>query len=232
MRDLYFFVTITRRGDSAEFLDFFARRGIAGTYSTLCRGTARQKTLDLLGLEQTEKAAHFAMIPREKLPGILKGLSRELYIDMPDRGIALAIPVQSLGGRMAMAYFMGDQECISKEEKEMEPRYELIVAIAEKGYTDMVMDAARAAGATGGTILHTKGTGSNNAEQFFGVSISDEKEMVWIVAPTESKKAIMKSIMQQSGMHTKARALVFSLPVTHTAGFQWLEEDSNDEQTE
>ena len=37
-------------------------------------------------------------------------------------------------------------------------RYELIIAIANEGSTDLVMNAARAAGARGGTVLHGKGT--------------------------------------------------------------------------
>ena len=62
---------------------------------------------------------------------------------------------------------------------------------------------------------------SKNAEKFFGVSIAAEKEIVLIVAAAQSKTAIMKAVMQGAGMHTKAHALAFSLPVSETAGFQW-----------
>ena len=97
---------------------------------------------------------------------------------------------------------------------------ELIVAIYEKGYTDMVMDAAREAGAAGGTTIRAKGTGAG-AQKFFGLSLAEEKEIVLIVSSTENKKEIMKAIMQKAGIDTKAHALVFSLPVTETAGFRF-----------
>ena len=104
----------------------------------------------------------------------------------------------------------------------MQSEHELIVAIYEKGYTDLVMDAAREAGARGGTTIRAKGTGAG-AEKFFGISLAEEKEIVFIVSNGEKKKEIMKAIMQKAGVDTKAHALVFSLPVSETAGFRFAD---------
>ena len=41
---------------------------------------------------------------------------------------------------------------------------------------------------------------------------------------TQSKNAIMKSIMNEAGIHTETRAIVFSLPVTDTAGMRLIDE--------
>jgi hypothetical protein len=85
------------------------------------------------------------------------------------------------------------------------------------------MDAARAAGARGGTVLHGKGTGSKDAEKFFSVSIASEKEVILIVAKSSEKAAIMQSIVQGAGVGTEAGAVVLSLPVTAVAGFGMLD---------
>ena len=105
-------------------------------------------------------------------------------------------------------------------------RYELLVVIADQGYTDMIMDAARAADAPGGTVIHAKGTGTEQAERFLGVSIAAEKEMIFMVTRREGKNAIMRAIMDKAGLASKARAIVFSLPVTETAGMRLLEEET------
>ena len=107
----------------------------------------------------------------------------------------------------------------------MDSKYELIITICSGGHTDTVMDAARAAGAAGDTVIHAKGTGAISAKKFFGLSIAAEKEMVFIVAKTDSKKDIMRAILQNAGADTDANALVFSLPVNDTAGFKLMEED-------
>lgn len=102
-------------------------------------------------------------------------------------------------------------------------KYELIVVIANHGYSEEVMAAARAQGAGGGTVIHAKGTGLEKAEKFLGVSIADEKEIIYIVAKSEMKNAIMKSIMDNAGLESKAKAVVFSIPVSDTAGLRLQE---------
>jgi len=102
--------------------------------------------------------------------------------------------------------------------------HELIVVIAEQGYTNLIMDAARGAGAYGGTVIHAKGTGKEAAEKFMGVSLALEKEIIYIVTKTEQKSAIMSAIMKEAGLDSKAKAITFSLPVTDTAGLRLIED--------
>lgn len=97
------------------------------------------------------------------------------------------------------------------------------MAIANEGYTDMVMDAARDAGARGGTVLHGKGTGKKDEEKFLKVSIASEKEVILIVAHAREKAEIMKAIINKAGIGTEAGAVVLSLPVTAVAGFGMLD---------
>ena len=103
--------------------------------------------------------------------------------------------------------------------------YELILAIANEGRTDMVMNAARSAGATGGTVLHGKGTGREEEAKFYNVSIAQEKEVIMIVARTEQKSAIMQAILRKAGPDSEAGTIVFSLPVSEVAGFGMFDEE-------
>ena len=107
--------------------------------------------------------------------------------------------------------------------------YELLVAIANLGYIDTVMDAARSAKAGGGTVIHAKGTGMEHAKKYLGVSLVEEKEVILIVTKSREKNQIMKAIMEQAGLDSKERTIVFSLPVTSVAGIRMLEEDIQDD---
>ena len=95
----------------------------------------------------------------------------------------------------------------------------LIIAVANEGRTDTVMNAARAAGAAGGTVIHGKGTASEEAAHFFNISIASEKEMIFIVSKKEQKTQIMRSVLEKAGPGTEAGAVLFSLPVTSVEGF-------------
>ena len=101
---------------------------------------------------------------------------------------------------------------------------ELIIAIANVGHTDDVMNAARAAGARGGTVIHAKGTGINDVQKFMSVSIADEKEIILIVSPAAVKSEIMSSRLKKAGPDTESGAIVFSLPISEAAGFAVLNE--------
>lgn len=226
MNGFYLLLTIVRRSDSAEYEEFYKRNNISVTYSTNCNGTAHAKTLALLGIEKNEKTMLLSFVSESILNQTLKGLTVDMKIDLPDRGIAVAIPFSGIGGAKALEYLSAGQmqneeaDNHDKEERNMQTSQELILAIYEKGYTDLVMDAAREAGAAGGTTIKAKGTGAG-AQKFFGLSLAEEKEIVLIVSSSEKKKDIMKSIMLNAGIESKAHALVFSLPVTDTAGFRF-----------
>ena len=101
----------------------------------------------------------------------------------------------------------------------MEKRsHELIFCIVNNGFTDLVMDAARKAGARGGTIFHGRGTGSPEMQKFFGISVSPEKEIVIILAETSIKDGILKAINKAAGLETKGQGIAFTLPVSDVVG--------------
>ena len=142
-----------------------------------------------------------------------------MYIDMPDTGISFIIPMSSIGGKRELAFLISGQDYQKGEESVMkDTTMELLVVVSNQGHNDLVMDAARAAGAYGGTVIHARGTGMNQAELFFGVSLASEKDMTFIVTKKSQRNAIMSAIMKNAGMDTPAQSIVFSLPVTDVAG--------------
>ncbi|MBO5203080.1 MAG: P-II family nitrogen regulator [Clostridia bacterium] len=225
MKDLFLLLTIVRRKDSAEYEEFYCNEGVSVVYNLPCNGTAHAKTLSILGIERTEKSMLLSTVTGDTLKKLKNHLTVNMKIDLPDRGVAVAVPLSGIGGSRTLEYFTSGQNMSEEQQTEdnnMQSSHELIVAIYEKGYTDMVMDAAREAGAGGGTTINAKGTGAG-AEKFLGLSLAEEKEMVFIVSSVEKKKDIMKAIMQKAGIDSKAHAVVFSLPVSDTAGFRFAD---------
>jgi len=222
MQKMYLVLTVTNREDETEFTNFFSSKEIPIVYSTPCHGTAKKSILDLFGVEESLKTAHYTIVTENKKAELLNGLTREMAIDLPNRGIAVCIPLTSIGSRHALEAFADrhQNDEIKHEVKDMtQCETELIIAICESGHTEKVMEAAREAGAAGGTVIHAKGTGAKYAK-FFGLTLADEKEMIYIVSSKENKKNIMTSIIQGAGPHTDAHAVVFSLPVSDTAGLR------------
>ena len=182
------------------------------------KGTAIRSMLDLLGIESNLKRIMLSVANEEKTREFITRQKRQLHIGVPGHGIVIAVPVKSIGGGKTVAYLRGE-DGTAKYTPSLNYAYELIVVIANEGRTDTVMNAARAAGARGGTVLHGKGTGSEAAMKFLNISIADEKEVILIVAPTAEKTAIMSEILKKAGPDTDAKAIAFSLPTSAVAGF-------------
>ena len=224
MQNLYLFITITKKADSKEFTDFFLRHKVAPIYSTLCRGATTSQTLSLLGLEQSEKVLMQSIVTTAKMYELKAGLTREMSLDLPDRGIALAVPLTSIASKRIFEHIISEQNNDIPENfviPERKIEMELIIAICLKGNSDNIMKVAREAGATGGTVVKAKGTASES-DMFFGMAISDEKEILYIVSRREKKSDIMKAIASYTNEHG-THPLAFSLPVSETAGFRLLE---------
>ncbi len=188
---------------------------LPATVVLMGHGTAKPGMLDILGIESTEKRVVFAIANNEQTKQLIEQQKEKLYIGVPGHGVVVAVPVKSIGGGNTLAYLNGEKG----KKPEFNYEYELVIAIANEGTTDMVMDAARAAGARGGTVLHGKGTGGVTESKFLNVSIAQEKEVILIVAKTREKSAIMKAILEKAGPGSEAGAIVFSLPTSEIAGF-------------
>ncbi len=229
MSTLYMMATISDRNQTRRFLAFYKEHGITMTLITFGRGTTSSDILDSFGLEAAEKAILFAFVTDSEWKQIKNGLQKQMKIDIPGSGIAFIVPISSIGGKKQLQFLTEGREFKKGEESTLkDTTYELLVVIANQGYTDMIMDAARGANAAGGTVIHAKGTGTEQAERFLGVSIAAEKEMIFMVTKREGKNAIMRAIIDKAGLKSKAGSIIFSLPVTETAGMRLIEEGLDD----
>lgn len=99
-----------------------------------------------------------------------------------------------------------------------EKTYEMIFCIINAGYSETVMDAAREAGARGGTVIRARGTAGKEAEEIFKIIVHPDKEVIMILVPKDIKDAVLEAIYKSAGMSTAGQGIAFSLPVNKTVG--------------
>ena len=100
-------------------------------------------------------------------------------------------------------------------------KFELVIALVNTGFTELVMDAAREAGAHGGTVVHARGTGNKEMEKRFGVVVTPDKEMVLILVNKKISDKVLEAIYKQAGLQTKGQGIAFSLPVSDVVGLKF-----------
>ena len=207
MDGLTMVITVTDRERTETAINLFRENNVFTTDIVLGQGTASRETLDYLYLNPSEKAIVFGVVTGAGLLPLLKAFKRKMFIDVPGNGIVAVVPLNTIGGRRSLEYMLDGQAVDttqrSQEEAERMERmsvktdHELIFVIANEGYSDLIMDAARGAGAAGGTVIKAKGTGAEYTEKFFGFSIASEKEIHLLVTPAQGRNNIMKAFFEK-----------------------------------
>lgn len=186
-------------------------------------GTASREMMDMLGLDSGEKSLLLTMMPKADADDLLVHLRRELRLGLSGSGIVFTVPMSGANKRVLQ---MVQQLCEEKPRAEIrrkvmqENEYQIIVALVNQGYSEEVMAAARPAGAAGGTVLHSRRVGAEEALSQWGFSLQEEKEAVMILTRAESKLAIMQAICDSCGLQSEAQGIVLSLPVDRVVGLE------------
>ena len=96
--------------------------------------------------------------------------------------------------------------------------YEMIFCIINSGFSETVMDAAREAGARGGTVVRARGTAGKEAEELFKITVHPDKEVLMILVPRDIKDKVLSAIYKSAGMDTAGQGIAFSVAVNRTVG--------------
>ena len=95
-------------------------------------------------------------------------------------------------------------------------KFQLLICIVNAGFSQNVMEAARSAGARGGSIIRGRGSANPEAEEFFNITIQPDKEVILILVTDDIKDAVMTAVFKNSGLSTEGQGIAFSLPVERT----------------
>lgn len=212
MNKLVMMITILKREFSEEAISFLNDCGVSLTLGRYGRGTATSVISDAL-IQDIEKCVLFSFVPYM----MSKKIMQDVLAKCSHAGISFTIPISSVGGKSVYDYLNGENDLEEVKELETKIENELIIAIANRGYTELVMTAAKEAGAAGGTVIHARGTGDEASEKFFGTTLGAEKEMIFIVSDKANKNNIMNAIMEKAGVNSEAKAFTFSIPVIDVA---------------
>ena len=103
---------------------------------------------------------------------------------------------------------------------EKKSNFQMVFCIVNAGFSEEVMDAAREVGATGGTIIHARGTANKAAEETFKIVINPEKDLVILAVHDDIKDAVLKAIYEKAGLGTDGNGVAFSLPINDAVGLK------------
>ena len=186
--------------------------GARGGTLALGQSLAGSRVLQALSLADIQQDVVFTVMGGEG-PAVVAAIKSAAEAD-PKRlsGMAVLLDVPELFIRKSG---QNPPETLSEETRssKMESGYKMITVIVNAGFADDVMAEARKAGATGGTIINARGTGTEEDVKFFGICLVPEKEMLLIVAPAGKVQPIVESVAKVPTLSEPGGGVVFSMNV-------------------
>ena len=208
-------MSIVERGSGGKLVKLYKKNQVFTHIRFEGQGTATSEILDILGLGGSEKDIILSMTTRAAARVLLERLDDELRGAAPGRGIAFAIPLAAVSSLMAA--YIGLKTKLDSEgsgSMDNQQKTSMILVTVNQGYTDVVMETARKAGARGGTIIRGRWAGDESFAESYGITtLQEEKELIFIVVPTDLRNGIMDAVTKNHGLRTEAGAMVSSVGV-------------------
>ncbi|MDL2306730.1 P-II family nitrogen regulator [Desulfovibrio sp. OttesenSCG-928-C06] len=189
-------IGIVGRHNGDHYVDITKAAGARGGTVSHGRSFAGNWLMQALALDDVSQDVVFTLMGREA-DDVIAAMKKAAQTERKKLGgIAVVLNLEGMRVRMAAGQKNeqtneANSDCRSDK---MESGHILITVIVNTGHANDVMAAARKAGATGGTILTARGTGTQEDVKFFSITLVPEKEILMIVAERSGYSKIMDAI--------------------------------------
>lgn len=98
--------------------------------------------------------------------------------------------------------------------------FKLIIGLVEDDKTDKIMNAARAAGATGATVInHARGEGMVKTKTFFGLNLETQRDVLLFLVEEHLSRHILEKIAEVGEFDSKpGSGIAFQIDVEDAVG--------------
>ena len=209
-------IVITEKHRCDAVMTEARKAGASGGTIMFGMGTAENKWLRLLGLEDIEKELLWSVMPASLTRNVMDALHKAPCLSST-RGVMFTLDISAALHLIGTPLFSAPTSSLEENmsaNASASPAYELISVIVNSGGADQVMDAAREAGATGGTVVNARGTARPEDAPFFGITLVPEKELVMILCPQKDTDRIMERILKEFSDAERGSGIAFHMPVS------------------
>ncbi|NLM25884.1 MAG: P-II family nitrogen regulator [Firmicutes bacterium] len=222
-----------------KLVELFNENKMPVLLTTSGQGTAKSVMYDILGYGGKKKIVALSLQTEAMSKNFMHQLTERFELNKPGTGIACSLSLSSISRTLAQTLTQADNTT-QRGSEEMAAastdNYHLVITIVNSGHFEQVMEAAKEAGAKGGTLVHARGLGSAEAVKYLGITIQPEKDLVLILTPETNRRPIMENITKVVGLNTAGNGICFSLPVNEAiglgAGIENVEQVNNVSDTE
>lgn len=183
-------------------------------FQTVGFGTAPTEMMDIFGLGTNDKDVIISLGAESDVRDMIANFGEIFESHSKYGGLMVVLDIAAASRVLNEVLNFRDNQTTEKDAVKMQNEHHnnLIVISVNEGYSDDVMQVARKAGATGGTVLKGR---LADLEQFAGLvdaTPDEDREILFILAPAKTSKQIMEDVNREFGLTSPANGIIFALP--------------------
>ncbi|MFC1835317.1 P-II family nitrogen regulator [Thermodesulfobacteriota bacterium] len=97
-------------------------------------------------------------------------------------------------------------------------KFKIVISMVKTDLTDHVVDAAKAAGGTGATIIPARGTGIREARTFFGLTLEAHTDVILFLLEEHLVDKVIKAIYVAGEFEKPGTGIALVIPVDRAVG--------------
>ena len=207
-------LSIVEQGRGKKLIKDLNALKIHVNFQTVGLGTAPTEMMDIFGLGTNDKDVVISLSAESDVRDMIANFGEAFQSHSKYGGLMVVLDISAAGRVLSEILHFNSNQNAEKESMTMKNEHHnnLIVISTNEGYSEDVMQAARKAGATGGTVIKGRLADVEQFAEFMDSKVDGDREMLCILAPSKVSKQIMEEVNREFGLSSPANGIIFALP--------------------
>ena len=207
-------LSIVERDKGKKLIEELKRSDVPVNFQCVGYGTAPTEMMDIFGLGTKDKDIILSLGNEVIVKDMMAHFGSKFESHSKYGGLMIILKVSAINRILAEVLSFNRDKNSDGGDGAMKNEYHnnLIVISVNEGYSDDVMQIARKAGATGGTVIKGRLAEVERFAELGKTDIDGEREILCILAPLKTSKQIMDDLNKEFGLTSDANGILFAIP--------------------
>ncbi len=214
IKRLMMLLSIVQRNSGQALIKNLNSKDITLHFQTVGFGTAPTEMMDIFGLGTNAKDIVISIGAESTIKNMMADFGSN-FASYSEYGGLMIVLKMSAASRLVteiLNHNLTENEIKGDGAMKNEHHNNLILISVNNGYADPVMETAKKAGATGGTIVRGRLADAEHLIELGQMEASEEREIICILAPSAVSHKIMEDVNKSFGISSEANGILCAVP--------------------
>ncbi|MBE6912377.1 MAG: hypothetical protein E7473_07620 [Ruminococcaceae bacterium] len=208
-------LSIVERDKGKKLIKTLEKMNIRVNFQCVGFGTAPTEMMNIFGFGAKDKDIVISLGAETAVRSMMTNFGENFVSHTKYGGVMIILKI-SAANRILTEILRYDSNNANSEKETtvMKNEYHnnLIIISVNEGFSDDVMQVARKAGATGGTVIKGRLASFGELLDPGKNDTDDDREIICILAQIDTGKKIMEEVNREFGMKTEAKGVTIAIP--------------------